>query len=71
MLNVNHVLLIGPATALGDEWLGAVRRQIEHSTLPLLARETVIELGRAREDDVVIGASALLMTRELGLSLAR
>jgi len=71
MLNVNHILLIGPATALGDQWLTAVRRRAEAGTLPLLARQTVIERGEARDDDVVIGASALLMTRELGLSLAR
>jgi predicted NBD/HSP70 family sugar kinase len=70
-LNINHVLLIGPATLLGDEWLDAVRRQTEKSALPLLARATNIELGATRIDDVVIGASALLMTQELGLSLAR
>jgi len=70
-LNINHVLLIGPATHLGDEWLDAVRSQTEKSALPLLARATKIELGETRIDDVVIGASALLMTQELGLSLAR
>lgn len=70
-LNVNHVLLIGPATHLGDEWLDAVRRQAEHSALPLLARSTRIELGVTRDDDVLVGATALLMTEELGLSLAR
>lgn len=70
-LNVNHIVLIGPATALGDEWLDAVRRQTYARALPMLARDTLIELGRAREDDVVVGASALLMTQELGLSLVR
>jgi predicted NBD/HSP70 family sugar kinase len=70
-LNVQHVLLIGPATGLGERWLAAIRRRMEVASLPLLARETVVELGRTRDDDVVIGASALLMTRALGLSLAR
>jgi len=70
-LNVNHVLLIGPATHLGDEWIAVVRRQAEMSALPQLARATHIELGETRDDDVVIGASALLMTQELGLSLVR
>jgi hypothetical protein len=37
----------------------------------LLAQQTNIELGEMRGDDVIIGASALLMNRELGLSLAR
>ena len=70
-LNVNTVLLIGPATELGEEWLAAVREQALGSVLPHMARDTRIELGAARANDVLIGASALLMTRELGLSLAR
>jgi len=70
-LNVNHVLLVGPAAHLGREWLDAVRRQAQWNALPLLARDTRIQLGEAQDDDVLIGASALLMTEELGLSLAR
>lgn len=70
-LNVRHVLIVGPATRLGQRWLAAIRQQAEWSALPLLARETLIELGASQDDDVLIGASALLMTEELGLSLAR
>ena len=70
-LNVNHVLIIGPATHLGLEYLTEIRRQAQSSALPLLSRDTHIDLGETRDDDVVIGASALLMTQELGLSLAR
>ena len=72
VLNINEVLLIGAATALGDEWLNAVREQAVACALPQLSQETSIDLGAARdEDDVLVGASALLMTQELGLSLAR
>jgi predicted NBD/HSP70 family sugar kinase len=70
-LNVNQVMIIGPATHLGPDYLEAVRRQAHNSALPLLARQTNIELGETRGDDVVIGASAMLMNQELGLSLAR
>ncbi len=70
-LNVNNVLIIGPVTHLGAEYLAAVRQQAMVSALPLLAKQTHIELGETRGDDVIIGASALLMTQELGLSLAR
>jgi len=65
------VLIIGPATHLGLEYLTEIRRQAQSSALPLLSRDTHIDLGETRDDDVVIGASALLMTQELGLSLAR
>lgn len=70
-VNVNNVLLVGPAVALGDEWLDAIRRRAAASSLPLLAQATRIELGAAQDDDVLIGASAFLMNHELGLSLAR
>jgi len=70
-VNVNHVLLVGPAVVLGDVWLEAIRRRAAASTLPLLATATKIELGPAHDDVVLLGASALLMTHELGLSLAR
>jgi N-acetylglucosamine repressor len=70
-LNVRHVLLVGPAAALGELWLGAVRERARASALPLLAEETSIELGAAQENIVLLGASGLLMTHELGLSLAR
>lgn len=70
-LNVNTVLLIGPATELGADWLAAVRRQATDSALPQLAHDTRIDLGTARANDVLIGASALLMTQELGLSPVR
>jgi predicted NBD/HSP70 family sugar kinase len=70
-LNVNQVLIIGPATRLGPDYLEAVRRQAQISALPLLSQQTHIELGETRGDDVMIGASAMLMNQELGLSLAR
>ena len=70
-LNVNHVLLVGPAVALGDEWLNAVRQRATANALPLLAESTKIEFGAKHKDVVLLGASAMLMTHELGLSLAR
>jgi predicted NBD/HSP70 family sugar kinase len=70
-VNVNHVLLVGPAVALGDEWLDAIRRKATAATLPLLAADIRIELGAGHDDVVMLGASALLMNHELGLSLAR
>jgi predicted NBD/HSP70 family sugar kinase len=72
VLNVNLVLLIGAATRLGDVWLDAVRERAATGALTQLTSATRIELGAPRdEDDVLVGASALLMTRELGLSLVR
>jgi hypothetical protein len=71
VLNVHNILLVGPVAALGDEWLGEVRRSARSSVLDLLARETRIEFGHVHDDVVVLGASALLMEQQLGLGLAR
>ena len=71
VLNVRHVLLVGPVVALGEDWLGEVRRSARSSVLGLMARDTQIEFGQVHDDVVVLGASALLMERQLGLGLAR
>jgi N-acetylglucosamine repressor len=71
VLNVRHVLLVGPVAALGEDWLDEVRRSALASVLGLLARDTQIEFGHVHDDAVVLGASALLMEQQLGLGLAR
>ena len=50
---------------------GHGRRRSPPRSLTLLSGDTEIVFGRLTENVVVLGASALLITRELGLSLAR
>ncbi len=71
VLNVRHVLLVGPVAQFGDEWLGEVRRSAQGSALELLACDTQIEFGHVHDDVVALGASALLMEQQLGLGLVR
>ena len=71
VLNVGRVVLDGPVTGFGDEWLAAVADEARRRSLTLLSADTEIVFGRLTENVVVLGASALLITRELGLSLAR
>jgi N-acetylglucosamine repressor len=70
-LDIRHVVLLGSVTHLGDPWLDAVRDEAARRALTLLSRETRIEVGGAAADTVLLGASALLITRELGLVPAR
>jgi predicted NBD/HSP70 family sugar kinase len=70
-ININTIVLIGAVASLGDVWLEAVRDEAMRRSLGILADETTIELGRPAEDVVILGASALLMTRELGLAPVR
>jgi predicted NBD/HSP70 family sugar kinase len=70
-LDVERIVLLGPVTELGDRWLGAVRNAATTGALALLAEDVVITVGRPTSNVVIRGASALLVARELGLSLVR
>ena len=69
-LDIHDIVLIGPMTAFGEGWLEAVQQEARRSALALLSDHTHISLGRLGGDVVELGAAALLMTAELGLSLA-
>ena len=69
-LDIHDIVLIGAMTAFGESWLGAVREEAIRSALPLLVDETRIGFGHLGSDIVELGAAALLMTSELGLSQA-
>jgi predicted NBD/HSP70 family sugar kinase len=69
VLDVERIVLVGSAAEFGEPWLNAVRESMLANALGLLADATTIEIGRLHADGVVLGATALLMTRELGLSL--
>src|SRR5262249_8299825 len=71
VLNVRHVLLVGPVAQLGEDWLREGPPPGPSPAPHPLARDTEIEFGHAHDDVVVLGASALLMERQLGLGLVR
>jgi N-acetylglucosamine repressor len=71
VLDVHHVVLLGAVTELGPAWLDAVRDEAARRALGLLTRDLHIEVGGAAEDAVLLGASALMVSRELGLVPAR
>jgi N-acetylglucosamine repressor len=70
VLNIHRIVLAGTMASFGEPWLTAVHDALEMKGFPTLLRDTTLELGGIG-DIVVLGASALLMTRELGLSLRR
>jgi N-acetylglucosamine repressor len=70
-LDIRRIVLLGPVTELGEEWLAAVRREAGSRALALLADDIEIAVARPTTNVVIRGASALLVARELGLSLVR
>jgi predicted NBD/HSP70 family sugar kinase len=69
-LDIRHIVLIGPMIGFGDGWFDTVREEAMRTALPLLAEATRITLGNLGPDVEELGAAALLMTAELGLSRA-
>jgi predicted NBD/HSP70 family sugar kinase len=70
-LDVQRIVLLGPVTELGEPWLATVRREAAARALAPLTDDVEISIGEPTTNVVVRGASALLVARELGLSLVR
>jgi N-acetylglucosamine repressor len=69
VLDIERVVLHGSVVVLGESWLQAVREEARRGSLPLLTRDVAIEVAEPLDDPVVMGASALLLTAELGISV--
>jgi predicted NBD/HSP70 family sugar kinase len=70
-LDVRRITLLGTATALGKPWFDAIRDEATRRSLGPLARDVRIDDGGTGEDVTLLGACALLLTRELGLTVHR
>jgi predicted NBD/HSP70 family sugar kinase len=68
VLDIEHIVLHGSVAGLGEPWLAAVRDEARRRSLGLLSKDVTIELAPPIGDLVVMGASALLLTAELGLA---
>ena len=68
--NVQRVLLSGSVTQFGAKWLATIRETMMRYAIPDLARQTAVEIAEHGADAVILGAAALLMSRELGLTLS-
>ena len=71
VLDVERVVLVGSLPELGEPWLSAVRDEVRLRAFPLLSQPTVVRVGTIDPDVTILGASALLLASELGLSLVR
>ena len=71
ILDVREIVIHGSVTALGEPWFAAIRDEATRRSLGPLARETRIVDGGIGEDLTLLGACALLLTRELGLTVHR
>jgi predicted NBD/HSP70 family sugar kinase len=67
ILNVEHIVITGRYVDFGDKFLQAVSSEVKHRALANMAVETEIVNSSLGQDDVLLGASALLLSKEIGL----
>jgi predicted NBD/HSP70 family sugar kinase len=71
VLDVERIVLHGSVAVLGETWLHAVRDEARRRSFPPLSDSVHIDIAAPSGDLVVMGASALLLTSELGLAAGR
>jgi N-acetylglucosamine repressor len=71
VLDVRTIVVHGTVTVLGTPWFEAIRDEATRRSLGPLARETRIVDGGTGDDLTLLGACALLLTSELGLTVHR
>src|SRR4030042_989605 len=59
-LDIQKIVLTGDMTRLGQPWLEVIQGIVSQATLSRLAQETQIEIGQLGENNIILGASAML-----------
>ncbi len=67
VLNIELVIIHGPIRHLGHPLLQAIRAEARRRALPRLVRATRVEFSSLGEKAALLGASALVLSRVLGL----
>jgi predicted NBD/HSP70 family sugar kinase len=67
VLSIRRVLLAGSVTCLGPSLLDVIRDEMVQRSLAPVARQTEVGMSSMGADIVILGASALVLTRELSL----
>lgn len=67
ILNVQNIVISGYLVEFGDGVLSEIRECVDQRLLSALARETKVEFSELGSDNVILGASALVLAEEFGL----
>jgi N-acetylglucosamine repressor len=67
VLSIGRILMAGSVNCFGQPLLDIVRQEMVSHSLAVVAREADLGLSSMGPDIVILGASALVLTRELGL----
>ncbi|GJM40546.1 MAG: sugar kinase [Ardenticatenaceae bacterium] len=67
ILNVNRIVIAGNVAQTGDLFINAVESSMLQRVLPKLAQDTSVQYATVEPNLVLLGASALILSRGLGV----
>ena len=67
ILNIQHMIIGGQVARFGEPLLASIRHEVNQQVLGRIAQNTHIELNSLGNDMVVLGAAAMVLSRELGV----
>jgi N-acetylglucosamine repressor len=67
LLSARRIVIAGPVACLGQTLLDVIRQEMTRRSLAIVANEAEIVLSSIGSEIVILGASALVLNRELGL----
>ena len=67
ILDIQLIIIAGRLARFGQVLLAAVRDELDCSVLKRISQNTQIELSALEADIVILGAAALVLSRELGV----
>ncbi len=67
ILNVHHIIITGSFTGFGQMFLDAVSSEVARRALTTMTTQTSITNTILGQDNVILGASALVLSSEVGL----
>lgn len=67
ILNIQHMIIGGQVARFGEPLLAAIRHEVNQQVLGRIAENTHIELNSLGSDMVIMGAAAMVLSRELGV----
>jgi len=67
VLSIRHVYIAGCVTCFGQGLLDVIKKEMLRHSLAVVADEVEVEMSSTGPDAVILGASAMVLTYELGL----
>jgi predicted NBD/HSP70 family sugar kinase len=67
ILNIHRIVISGSYNEFGEDFLEAIHHEVNRRSLPTMAVDTKIVYSTLDPDNVILGTSALVLSKEAGL----